>query len=303
MQDSLLWVYEGQTQYWGKVLAARSGLWTQAQALDAWAEDAAHISTESGRAWRSLADTTNEDIINPRRPKSWEDYQRFEAYYAEGSLIWLEADTLIRERSGGRRSLDDFAARFFGVNDGSVTPLTYTFEDLVAALNAVERYDWGRFLRERLHGTGRPAPLDGLKRAGYQLAYTDQPNEQEKAEEHERRRTLLRYSLGIDIDEKDEASGTLLDVAWNSPAFAAGLTEGMRIVAVDGDSYSAEVLKHSITMAAKSTRSAPIELILRNGDRYLVARVDYHGDLRYPHLVREAAASGPSMLDAIQSQL
>ncbi len=127
MQDSLLWVYEGQTQYWGGVLAARSALRTHDQALDQLALVAAYAQIEPGRRWRSLADTTNDEIMNPRRPESWPDYQRFEDYYDEGSLIWLDADTLIRERSGGKRSLDDFARAFFGVHDGSFVTDTYTF--------------------------------------------------------------------------------------------------------------------------------------------------------------------------------
>jgi predicted metalloprotease with PDZ domain len=133
MQNSLLWVYEGQTQYWGFVLTARAGLWSKTQSLDAWADNAAWYSNIAGRAWRPLQDTTNDEIMNPRRPMSWESWQRYEDYYVEGALIWLDADTLIRERSAGKRSLDDFAARFFGVNDGSFVPLTYTFEDLVKA--------------------------------------------------------------------------------------------------------------------------------------------------------------------------
>ena len=152
MQNSLLWVYEGQTQYWGLVLTARAGLWNQAQSLEAWAENAAWHSSIAGRAWRPLQDTTNDEIMNPRRPMSWRSWQRYEDYYDEGALIWLDADTLIRDRSAGKRSLDDFAARFFGMNDGSFVPLTYTFEDLVRALNAVEPYDWADFLRQRLDG-------------------------------------------------------------------------------------------------------------------------------------------------------
>jgi predicted metalloprotease with PDZ domain len=141
MQDSLLWVYEGQTQYWGQVLAARSGLWNKQEALDQLALTAAFYETQTGQQWRALQDTTNDPIINPRRPMSWRDWQRFEDYYAEGALIWLDADTLIRERSQGKRSLDDFARAFFGINDGSFTVVTYTFKDVVTTLNTVEPYN------------------------------------------------------------------------------------------------------------------------------------------------------------------
>jgi predicted metalloprotease with PDZ domain len=294
MQDSLLWVYEGQTEYWGSVLTARAGLWSKAQALDVWAANAAWHSSIAGRAWRPLQDTTNDEIINPRRPLSWESWQRFEDYYDEGALIWLDADTLIRECSAGKRSLDDFASHFFGVNDGSFVPLTYTFEDLVKALNAVEPYDWAGFLRQRLDGVARPAPLDGLARGGYHLIYTDKQNEYEKGREIERKVTTLRYSIGVDLDEESGAEGTIINVMWGSPAFEAAITEGMQIIAINGEAYSADLLRRTVTAAA--TRPGPIELILKLKDRYRVAHVDYHGGLRYPHLERDGSAP---LLDAI----
>jgi predicted metalloprotease with PDZ domain len=296
MQDSLLWVYEGQTQYWGQVLAARSGLWTQQQALDEMAYTAAYYTLESGRAWRALQDTTNDEIINPRRPMSWQDWQRFEDYYEEGKLTWLEADTLIRERSGGQHSLDDFARAFYGLNDGSVTPVTYTFEDVVKALNAVLPYDWAAFLRERLDSIGRPAPLEGLSRGGYRLIYTDTPSEIRKSRDEQRKYVDLLFSIGIEINDKESAHpGDLKMVMHDSAAFKAGLTEGARILAVNGIAYDADVLKDAIRAAKDS--SAPIEIILRVGDRYRVARVDYHAGLRYPHL--ERTGTGPAPLDAI----
>ena len=172
-QNSLLWVYEGQTTYWGFVLAARSGLWTKQQALDQFAIDSAYYAALTGAQWRALEDTTNDPVINMRRPMSWRDFQRFEDYYHEGAMIWLDADTLIRERSQGQRSLEDFARAFFGINDGSVTIVTYTFDDLVKALNAVQPYDWARFLHQRLDAVAKPAPLDGVRRGGYRLIFTD----------------------------------------------------------------------------------------------------------------------------------
>jgi len=296
MQDSLLWVYEGQTQYWGQVLAARSGLWSRQQALDQMAYTAAYYALQPGRAWRALEDTTNDEIINPRRPVSWRDWQRFEDYYEEGKLIWLEADTLIRERSGGQRSLDDFARGFFGIDDGSVTPVTYTFEDVVKALNAVLPYDWAGFLHERLDSVGRPAPLEGLARGGYRLIYTDTPSEILKGSDEQRKYVDLLFSIGIVIDDWNSMRpGQLKAVVYDSAAFKAGLTEGARILAVNGIAYDADALKDAIRAAKDG--SAPIELILRVGDRYRVARLDYHAGLRYPHL--ERAGAGPALLDAI----
>lgn len=294
MRDSLLWVYEGQTQYWGDVLAARSGLRTQQQALDDLAATAAFYETQPGRQWRPLTDTTNDEIINPRRPQSWHSWQRFEDYYSEGALIWLDIDTLIRERSENRRSLDDFARSFFGINDGSFVPITYTFEEVVKGLNAVEAYDWSAFLKQRVERTGQPAPLDGLRRGGYRLEYSEVPSELQKAAEMQRRRTDLRYSIGIEIDDKGE-KGSIAEVLRDSAAYNAKLTSGAQILAVNGVAYSPEVLKDAIR-AARDPQSG-IELIVKNEDRYLVAKLDYHGGLRYPHLERIPGA--PPRLEEI----
>jgi predicted metalloprotease with PDZ domain len=294
MQDTLLWVYEGQTQYWGQVLTARSGLWSKQQALDELAEVAAYYDNESGRRWRSLQDTTNDEIMNPRRPSSWRDWQRFEDYYSEGQLIWLDADTLIRELSHGARSLDDFSRSFFGINDGSFSPVTYSFEDVVKALNAVAPFDWRTFLRQRLDRIASPAPLDGVRRGGYTLIYSETPSEIQKASEQFRKRVDLLFSIGVVIDDKD---GSVLQVLWDSPAFKAKLTEGSVILAIDGVAYDADVLKDAIR-SAKSTRR-PIELIVKTGDRFAVASLDYHDGLRYPHLQRNG--SGPALLDDILS--
>jgi predicted metalloprotease with PDZ domain len=273
------------------VLSARSGLWTRQQALDAIAADAAVYDHRIGRAWRQLEDTTNDPIIAQRRPLPWRSWQRSEDYYVEGELVWLDADTLIRELSGGRRSLDDFARAFFGINNGSYVTVTYTFDDVVRTLNAVQPYDWARFLGERLLGHGPGAPLNGVKRGGYRLVYTETPSEFTKTYEANRKVTDLTYSLGLVVDR----TANLTDVLWEGPAFRAGLTSGVQIVAVNGISYEADRLKDAVKTAR--TAAAPIELLVKSGERYRTVRIDYHGGLRYPHLERDASA--PARLDQI----
>src|SRR5215469_7326916 len=164
MRNSLLWVYEGQTQYWGSVLAARSQLLTRPQALDLLAILAARYQANPGRDWRSLEDTTEQPIIQYGTPQAWPSWQRGTDYYDVGLLIWLDADTLIREQSHGQRSLDDFARQFFGMDDGSYGELTYTFDDVVAALNRVQPYDWASFLHERVDAVSAAAPTGGITR-------------------------------------------------------------------------------------------------------------------------------------------
>jgi predicted metalloprotease with PDZ domain len=280
LQNSLMWVYEGQDQFWGKVLAARSGLHSRQQALDALAMDAAAYDNTVGREWRAMQDTTNDPIITQRRPIGWRSWQRSEDYYVEGQLIWLDADTLIREQTNGRKSLDDFARAFFGVNDGAYDENPYTFDTVVETLNGVLEYDWATFLRTRLDGHGPGAPLDGLTRGGWRLVYTDTPSDYQKALYGEYGRNDFAYSLGF-VTSGDNTIGS---VQWNSPAFQQGLAIGMQIIAVNGVSASASNLAAAVT-AAKGT-DAPIELIVRDGQRYRTVAFDYHDGLKYPHLER-----------------
>jgi predicted metalloprotease with PDZ domain len=280
MQDSLLWVYEGGTSYWGHVLGARSGLVEVSQMRDGLAASAALYDHRVGRRWRSLEDTTNEPIITHRSPLGWVSWQRAEDYYSEGELIWLDADTKIRELSGDKRSLDDFARGFFGVRDGSHVPFGYTFEDVVQALNAVQPLDWARFLHERLDGHGPGAPLDGLTRSGWKLIYTERPSEFSKDADAYRKITDFSYSLGFAVDNE----ARLVSVLWDGPAFKAGLTGGFTLLAVNGRGYTPELLKAVIT-DAKSGRE-PIELLLKRDDRFITVRIDYHEGLKYPHLQR-----------------
>lgn len=295
LQNSLLWVYEGQTQYWGNVLAARSGLVDPAHMRDLFAATAARYDVAPGRSWRSMGDTTNDPIINGRRPQGWSSWQRDEDYYMEGALVWLDVDTLIRELSRERRSLDDFARAFFGVNDGSTTPLPYTFEDVVAALNKVQPYDWATFLRSRVEGHGPGAPLDGLARAGWKLVYRDTPTAFLKADEERGKSTDLTYSLGVVID-KDGKLGRLL---WDGPAFRAGLSGNTTLLAVNGTAYTPKLLKAAI-QAAKDG-SEPINLLVKKGKQFQTVALDYHGGLKYPQL--ERIAGTPDRLTSILKPL
>ena len=291
MRDTLLWVYEGQTQYWGYVLSARSGLLTRQQTLDAIAATAALYDIRAGRQWRTLQDTTNDPIAALRRPMPWRSWERSEDYYSEGQLVWLDADTLIREKSGDSKSLDDFARLFFGIENGSFVPSTYGFDDVVKALNTVQPYDWAAFLRARLDSHGPGAPLDGLSRGGYKLIYTDTPSEYFKNAEARRKVTDLTYSLGMTVG----AEARLSDVQWGGVAYKSGLTVGTQIIAVNGIAFDADGLKRTIKEARGN--GTTIELLVKNGNRFRTVKIDYHDGLRYPHLEREGSA--PARLDQI----
>ena len=293
MRDSLLWVYEGQDQYWGFVLGARAGLVSKQQTLDALAMTAALYSEgRPGRQWRSVEDTTNDPILSGRRAIPWTSWQRSEDYYSEGQLVWLDVDTLIREKSGGKRSLDDFARAFFGMNDGEwLQPRTYTFEDVVETLNQVQPHDWATFLTEKLREVSPEFPLAGVERGGYRLVYTDTPTDYWKDTEASGRIVNLTYSGGLTLNRE----GRITAVLWNSAAYKAGLTVGDQILAVNGIAYDADRFKEAIT-AAKTT-ATPISLIIRDGDHFRTVALDWEGGLRYPRLERIAGV--PDRLGAI----
>ncbi|MBS0986555.1 M61 family metallopeptidase [Acetobacter thailandicus] len=278
-RGSGLWVYEGQTQYWGYVLAARSGLMTVPQTEEAIADVAATYSAQAGRKWRPLIDTTNDPIIAQRAPLSWRNWQRSEDYYSEGQLIWLDVDTLIRKLSHGEKSLNNFAGDFFGTNNGRVMPSTYWISEVASTLNSVQPYDWTAFLHQRVDQINPMAPLDGLTRTGAKLAFSDKPTDFIKSDSLLRHTTDFRFSLGFQVNKK----GILTNVLWDGPAWNAGITRDQQIIAVNNEAYSEDVLKEAIT-EAKGKNSQPVVLLLRDGDNFHTVSLPYHDGLRYPYL-------------------
>src|SRR3954449_2946047 len=234
MQDDLLWVYEGMTQFWGYVLGARSGMLSKQDTLDAIASTAAAYSTGTpGRTWRELVDTTNDPIIAQRAPQARRSFQRSEDYYSEGQLIWIDVDRIIRQRSGDKRSIDDFAKAFFGMRDRDYGELTYTFNDVVATLNAVQPYDWHTYLQRKVYDIAASPPLEGITQGGYRLVFTDQPTKWVKNGESRAENSDLTYSGGLVVANDGKVSSVL----WDSAAFNAGLTVGAQILAVNGRTF------------------------------------------------------------------
>ncbi len=291
MKGDLLWVYEGLTEYLGDVLTARSGLWTDDQYREALANSAAGLDNRPGRTWRDLQDTATAAQILYEANGQWGSWRRSVDYYPEGELLWLQVDTIIRQQSHGKKSLNDFCVRFLGLG-GNTGPITvpYTFDDVVSNLNVVQPYDWAGFLTERLTTKVDHAPLGGIENGGYRLIYTDTPNSMEEARE-----ALTGvdawYSLGLHISSK----GVLTDVLFYSPAYKANLGPDMKIVAVNGRAYT-DALMHDAIRNSKTSQT-PIELIVENTGYYRVVKIDYHGGERYPHL--ERVESKPDMLDQI----
>lgn len=292
MQDSMLWVYEGQTQFWGYVLGARSGMLSKQDTLDAIAATAAAYSLGTpGRSWRALIDTTNDPIIARRAPQPWRSWMRSEDYYSEGQLIWIDVDRIIRQQSRGKRSIDDFAKAFFGVRDRDWGELTYTLDDIVATLNKVQPYDWRSYLQRRVYAIAPQAPLEGITEGGYKLVYTPEETKWIKSAEKNGKNNDLTYSGGFVVGNDGKITGVL----WDSAAFNAGLTVGSQIIAVNGRNFDADSIKQAIRDAANGG-TAP-QLLIHDGDVYRTVTLDWHGGLRYPRL--EKAGKGPGTLDAL----
>jgi predicted metalloprotease with PDZ domain len=291
MKGELLWVYEGLTNYLGEVLAARAGMWSAEQYRDALAMTAAAMDHTPGRGWRPLRDTADHAQVLYNSPGAWSNYRRSVDFYPEGTLVWLDVDTRIRELSQGRKSLDDYIRIFYGDDptfartSHDVKP--YEFSDVVRTLNAVQPADWETFLRARLDSTSERAPLDGIRRGGWQLAYTDTPTELFKARQKDSKQLNLMYSLGLVVGTdrgRGIERGDVSDVLWKSAAFEAGMAPGMKIIAINGDAFDGDLLIEAIARAQKDRK--PIELLVQNQDYYSTVRVSYVDGLKYPRLVR-----------------
>ena len=281
MEGDLLWVYEGLTEYLGDVLAARCGIWTPDQYKQRLSTIAAEYDNRPGRTWRDIQDTATSAQIFYDDASGWDNWRLNVDYYDEGELIWLDVDTTIRKMTGGKKSLDDFVAKFHGLG-GNTGPkvVPYTFEDVVAGLNGVVANDWTTFLRSRLDSNAYQAPLGGLENGGYKLAYSDKPNAWSAMADAQSETFNFWYSIGLHAGR----SGTVSDVLKGGVADKAGFGPGMKIIAVNGRGYTSDVLKAAIHDATGSGPS--IELIVENTGFYKVIKLDYHGGERYPQLER-----------------
>ncbi len=285
MKTDLLWVYEGLTDYLGPMLAARSGLWTPGQYHEAMASISAALGPgRPGRTWRPLLDTA---VAEPGLgfARGWFNWRRGTDYYDEGDLIWLEVATIINRESHGQKSIDDFCHLFHGgANDGPQLK-TYTFEELVSALNSIAPYDWAGYFHEKLTSTSPDAPVGGIENGGWKIVYTDQPSKLPGR----RGGAGDAYSIGLQVGDDGQVSDSIV----GSPAYKAGITSGMKVVAVNGRVYTQDLLEDAIK--AGKDNPNPIVLLVIVDDYYKTAAIDYRGGQRYPHLVRDETK--PDYLD------
>jgi predicted metalloprotease with PDZ domain len=295
VKGELLWVYEGLTDYLGIVLTARSGLWTNGNFQDYVALEAARLDHTPGREWRPLADTAIAAQLLYEAREEQESSRRSVDFYEEGDLIWLEADVLIRQKTGGAKSLDDFCRKFHGGESGPPKVVPYTEDDVVAALNEVAPNDWREFFRARVYEAAPRAPLGGIEGSGWRLTYTNTVSPLLKSRESQNKYTDLRYSLGFIVKEE----GGISDVIAASPADQAGVGTGMKLLGVNGRHWTPEILREAVKAA--STDAAPVELLLENEEYFKTCQINYHGGEKYPLLERDS--SKPDLLSQILKPL
>jgi predicted metalloprotease with PDZ domain len=293
IRNSLMWVYEGQTQYWGHVLTTRAGLWSTKASIESLAKIAATYDVRPGGMWRTMADTTEDPVINARAPLPWPSWQRNEDYYSEGQLMWLAVDTRIRAATDDQQSLDDFARAFFGIDDGSMATRTYDFDEVVRTLNDVVEHDWTDFLDTQLHRRVEGAPLEGLELGGYRLVYREHRTDFCQSFDAQAEQFDMRFSVGLNIGN----TGTVQEVMWGSAAFDAGLTAGSQIQSVNGHDYSEQVIGDVIEAAKDGGAPLLLTVKARSQSRPREVQVEYHDGHRFPHL--EAIPGRRARLDEI----
>lgn len=292
MKGELLWVYEGLTDYLALIMCPRAGLVTAEEFRERLALTAASMDYTVGRSWRPLADTAIAAPITYGSPGTWRAYRRSTDFYPEGDLLWLEVDVMIRQQTGGKKSMNDFCLKFFGGEGGKPSLKTYTMDDVVATLNEVSPFDWKGFLNTRLNSTEPRAPLAGVTGGGWKVVYNDTPNEDIKYSEGQGKTVNLTYSLGLLLGSDD---GVVRDIVPGMIADKAGLAPGMKLIAVNGRKWSGELLRTAVKDS--KTATGPIELLIENNELYKTYSLNYHDGARYPHMERDG--SKPDVLGEI----
>jgi predicted metalloprotease with PDZ domain len=284
MKTELVWVYEGLTTYLGDILTARSGFWTSEEFREIFASTFAQVDHTAGRAWRPLVDAAISAPFQREAGPEWDSWPspgpewgslRRLDYYDEGELLWLEVDTTIRRQTSDRRSLDDFCHAFFGPPGGLPIVKPYPFNDLVAALNEVAPYDWRSFFQKRVYEIAPHPPLGGIEQGGWKLIYNAEPNDWMQSQERLSHAVNLLYSVGMIVQEKEsEKEATIVDVVPGMAAAEAGIAPGMKLVAVNGQPWSPEVLLDALKHPGSPPR---LELLVENAGFLRTYNLRYGG--------------------------
>jgi predicted metalloprotease with PDZ domain len=227
---SLLWLFEGFTSYYDDLILVRSGAIDEPAYLKLVAKTLNGVLRGSGRTKQSVAESSFD---------AWVKYYRQDenapnaivSYYTKGSLIALALDLIIREKTAGRKSLDDvmralwhrYGRDFYtgrahgtGVDESAVEALF----DEVTGLSLKRFFD--RYVR----GVD-DLPFDKLL-APFGIVLADDRKE-------------TKPGLGVRTSQEG-SDCKLANVFEGGPAHRAGLSAGDLLIAVDGLRVSASKL-------------------------------------------------------------
>ena len=266
LDTELLWVYEGLTQYLMQLVAVRSGQIPLDYHYEYMAYQISDQLRRAGRSWRSLSDTAVSAPTLRNKSSSWSDLRRGQDYYGEGALFWLNVDCLLREKSDGKVSIDDFCQAFFTSDQKGASPNDYNLEDIVATLDKLVSYNWKRLIRRQVYLPRTELAMDGIVRAGYQIGWSHSKPEFIRTREKVLGRVQAVNSLGIEVQTR----GKILRVVPGSVADKARLREQADIVAVNRRTFSVDVLNQELAAADASNKDEMIELIVRDGQWFAI---------------------------------
>ncbi|EQD69717.1 peptidase M61 domain protein, partial [mine drainage metagenome] len=280
-RTDLLWVYEGMNQYLGDLLSFRSGIRKPSEYPQYLAMLYSQMATEPGRYTEPLIDlTTGAPYFYMTGFGEYPSIRRSAGdFYVEGELLWLDVDTIIREKTHGKKSLDNFLHLYsLPKLTGPITK-PYTRADIEHLLYEVCPYDWHAFFQRHVYEVAKLPPTGELKRSGWRLVYTAKPNPFITATEETYHMNFQWLTYGFNIK-----AGALSDVREGSPAWHAGMAPGMKLVAVDGQSYTPKVLRYYLVQAEHDHEPTTFT-VAQDGWVHRI-KVSYFGGPRFPHLVR-----------------
>ncbi|MEE4383541.1 MAG: PDZ domain-containing protein [Pseudomonadales bacterium] len=263
----LLWVNEGLTSYYDQLLLARAGLIDLEDYREVLAETIDDVVDRPGYGRQSLSEASFEAWVRgyhrgadrvPDKPN------RTVSFYAQGGLLGLVLDLELRAATGGEASLDVLMRRLYA--DFPLGGPGFTYADLRARVAELG----GEAIAERLDrwsGSTDPLPLaEALARVGWTLE-REEPDDDEPT-----------AALGVTLRE---AQGRIrvTQVALGTPAHAAGVNAGDRLVALDGAEVTGADLDPLLLRHAPGDR---VELALFRDGRLRTVEVELYAPLG-PH--------------------
>ena len=281
-RTKLIWVYEGLTTYLGDILTVRAGLMTTQDYQEYLAISLSDQLHRKGRKWRPLEDTAVANHLLRASSTNWSELRRDQDYYAEGALLWWEVDVIIRRKSKGKRSIDDFCRAFMGKLDTKDKVVPYSQADVVKALKEQADHDWDGFFARRVSAPMETFPLDVVEMSGYRVGYATTPSNYldfTLSSAKAGGSVTARDSLGLTFASDGKITGVVPDMIGDKK----GLSTDMQVVAVNSRKFSADALTSALEDGVKSKK---LELLILQGEAFKTVTLDYAGGPKYLALSR-----------------